>query len=79
MVYFGEKSAKITIFLADFSPKMTKVRCAQNMSPGVVFKMGLYSRGYGKYWHYYKYWFEISLNVTIISTVHSQFQIHYRI
>ena len=26
MVYFGEKSAKITVFLADFSPKMTKVR-----------------------------------------------------
>ena len=26
MVYFGEKSVKITVFLADFSPKMTKVR-----------------------------------------------------
>ena len=26
MVYFGEKSAKIIVFLANFSPKMTKVR-----------------------------------------------------
>ena len=41
VVYFGEKSAKITVFLADFSPKMTKVRpkyvawgCIQD---GVVF------------------------------------------
>ena len=25
MVYFAKKSAKITVFLADFSPKMTKV------------------------------------------------------
>ena len=41
VVYFGEKSAKIAVFLADFSPKMTKVRpkyvtwgCIQD---GVVF------------------------------------------
>ena len=26
MVYFGEKSAKITVFLADFSPKLTIVQ-----------------------------------------------------
>ena len=47
MVYFGEKSAKITVFLADFSPKMTKVRpkyvawgCIQD---GVVFTRIRYS------------------------------------
>ena len=41
MVYFGEKSAKIAVFWADVSPKMTKVRpkyvawgCIQD---GVVF------------------------------------------
>ena len=41
VVHFGEKLAKITVFLADFSPKMTKVRpkyvawgCIQD---GVVF------------------------------------------
>ena len=26
MVYFAEKSSKITVFLADFSPKLTIVR-----------------------------------------------------
>ena len=47
VVYFGEKSAKITVFLADFSPKMTKVRpkyvawgCIQD---GVVFTRIRYS------------------------------------
>ena len=33
MVYFGEKSAKISVFFADFSPKMTKV-CPKYVSWG---------------------------------------------
>ena len=36
VVYFGEKSAKITVFLADFSSKLTIVR--PNLSSGVLIK-----------------------------------------
>ena len=36
MVYFGEKSSKITVFLSDFSSKLTIVR--PNLSPGVLIK-----------------------------------------
>ena len=70
VVYFGEKSAKITVFLADFSPKMTKVRpkyvawgCIQD---GVVFtrirylecqKVTKSSLFFKKFQKFSKFWF----------------------
>ena len=47
VVYFGEKSAKITVFLADFSPKMTKVRPKYVAWGCIQDGVKLYSRGYG--------------------------------